>query len=136
MKIRQASHFDFPEIIEILEEFNLDMEELEPSQFVVCEFNESIVGVGRLRNSNETLELSSLGVLEDHRNKGIGKQIIHFLMNSAPSTPIFVVTEIPDYFSKHGFVICDQYPESVSKKLQRCLSELNCSNPVVMKHRI
>ncbi|MFM6984427.1 MAG: GNAT family N-acetyltransferase [Chitinophagaceae bacterium] len=132
-QIKLAEHFDLPDVIEILEELNLDMEDLDEDDWMVALVKDEIVGIGRLRYFEDACELASVGVLEDYRNQGIGSGIAKALIEGADSDVVYTVTEIPDYFSRLGFAASDSYPESISKKLQRCQSELNCSAPAVMK---
>jgi N-acetylglutamate synthase-like GNAT family acetyltransferase len=132
-QIKLAEHFDLPDIIEILEELNLDMEDLDEDDWMVAVLKEEIVGVGRLRYFEDACELASIGVLEEFRNQGIGTAIAKALLDDADLKEVYTVTEIPDYFSRLGFNASDKYPESMSQKLQRCKTELNCSKPAVMK---
>jgi len=132
-QIKLAEHFDLPDIIEILEELNLDMEDLDEDDWMLAVVKEEIVGVGRLRYYDEICELSSVGVIEEFRNMGIGKAIIKALIDDASIKSIYTVTEIPEYFALSGFTPTDVFPEDIDLKLQRCRKELNCSSPQVLK---
>ena len=99
--IKLAEHFDLPDIIEILEELNLDMEDLDEDDWMVAVVKDEIVGVGRLRFYDDACELSSVGVLEDFRQQGIGKAIIQALVSDASN--VYTVTEIPAFFALSGF---------------------------------
>lgn len=132
-QVKLAEHFDLPDIIEILEELNLDMEDLDEDDWMVAVLKEEIVGIGRLRYFEDACEMASIGVLEEYRNQGIGSAIAKALLDDADIKEVYTVTEIPNYFSRLGFAACDSFPESISQKLQRCKSELNCSAPAVMK---
>jgi N-acetylglutamate synthase-like GNAT family acetyltransferase len=109
------------------------MEDLDEDDWMVAVVKEEIVGVGRLRYYDDVCELSSVGVLEDYRNMGIGKAIIKALIDDASTKVIYTVTEIPEYFAQSGFALTDAFPEDIDLKLQRCRKELNCSSPQVMK---
>ena len=130
--IKLAEHFDLPDIIEILEELNLDMEDLDEDDWMVAVVKDEIVGVGRLRFYDDACELSSVGVLEDFRQEGIGKAIIQALVSDASNDAVYTVTEIPAFFALSGFTQTDAFPESIDYKLQRCRNELSCSSPQVM----
>ncbi len=132
-QIKLAEHFDLPDVIEILEELNLDMEDLDEDDWMVALVKGEIVGVGRLRYFEDACELASIGVLEDYRNLGIGSGIVKALLEATDTKQVYTVTEIPEYFSRTGFTTSDSFPESISQKLQRCKTELNCSKPAVMK---
>lgn len=132
-KIVAANGEDFPEIIELLEELNLDMEEIDTDQFLVCKTQDKILGAGRIRIHDDCLELCSLGVLENERGKGIGKNIANALIDSNKDSDIFLVTEIPSFFMKVGFVDCVDFPEVLNDKINRCKEIYSCSKPVVMQ---
>jgi N-acetylglutamate synthase-like GNAT family acetyltransferase len=133
MNFRQANHFDFPEIIEILEEINLDMEDLEPAQFVVGVLNDTVVGVGRIRSHDSCFELCSIGVLEEHRGKGFGKGIVQLLLKNCNEQKSYVVTDIPAFFEKFGFAITNELPDEIAAKRQMCISELGCNQAQVLE---
>ena len=131
--IRLADYSEIPDVIEILEELGLDMEDLDEDDWMLALVKGEVVGVARLRYYDDACELASLGVLEDFRNQGIGRGIAKALLNDTETKQVYTVTEIPEYFARLGFANTDSFPESISKKLQRCKTELNCSAPAVLK---
>lgn len=133
MHFRLATHFDFPEIIEILEELNLDMEEIEPGQFVVCEHEGVVIGTGRARSYDGFAEFCSIGVVMNHRRKGVGRGIVNLLLNINKGMQLYVVTEIPLFFEKFGFEHTEAFPEAIAQKKNRCLNELACNKALVLK---
>lgn len=131
-QISLADHYELPDVIEVLEELGLDMEDLDEDDWMVAKVNNEVVGVGRLRFYDDACELASIGVLEEHRGKGIGSSIINALLEQDDSEKVFVVTEIQSYFERFGFNITSDFPDSILQKLQRCSKELNCQSPSVM----
>lgn len=132
MPTSPASHLHFPEIIEILEDLHLDMDSIDPDQFVVCVTNDAVVGAGRIIEYDSSLELCSVGVLPEHRGIGIGRNIVEDLLRQYPEQPVYVVTDIPDFFARFGFTPVENFPEEIALKRQKCLSELDCHLAQVM----
>lgn len=132
MITRPADHFDFPEIIELLEELHLDLDHLDPEQFVVSLVDDAVVGAGRVLEYDNALELCSVGVLPDFRGKGIGRSIVRDLLKQYQGQSVYVVTDIPDFFSRFGFVPVEDFPDEIASKRQKCLSELDCQLAQVM----
>lgn len=131
-EISLADHYELPDVIEVLEELGLDMEDLDEDDWIVAKVKDEVVGVGRLRFYDDACELASIGVLEEHRGKGIGSAIIKALLEQDDVEKVYLVTEIQSYFERFGFNTTNEFPESISQKLQRCSKELNCQTPSVM----
>ncbi len=130
--IRLADYSEIPDVIEILEELGLDMEDLDEDDWMLAIVKGEVVGVARLRYYEDACELASLGVLEEHRGKKIGKAIVQTLLADAGVDEVFVVTDIADYFKSIGFNEVETYPQSIQDKYNRCLSELQCQSPKVL----
>ena len=130
--IQTATHHQLPDIIELLEMMNLDAEELDAEEFVVAHLDGEIIGIGRVRNYEDVLELCSIGVIESYRNKGIGTAIIQSLLSLYPEQSIYIVTEIPVFFKRFNFHETESFPESINEKVTRCKESYACERPVVM----
>ena len=132
-KILPALNTDLPDIIELLETLNLDMEEVHYSEFFVCKDKGELIAAGRVRQHEDGFyELCSLGVLEDYRGAGLGIDIVKALLQKHSLDTVYVVTEIPVYFEKSGFVLSNIKSESLQEKQKRCVEEYACGNPVFM----
>jgi N-acetylglutamate synthase-like GNAT family acetyltransferase len=132
-KILPALNTDLPDIIELLETLNLDMEEVHYSEFFVCKDKGELIAAGRVREYEDgVFELCSLGVLEDYRGAGVGIDIVKALLQKHSLDSVYVVTEIPTYFEKSGFVLSNVKSERLLDKQKRCVEEYACSNPVFM----
>lgn len=131
--IEAAAATDLPDIMEILEDINLDMEELHYTQFVLGKHRREVVGAGRIRlHTDGTAELCSLGVMEAFRGCGLGTHISKALLQAFPQRPLWVVSEIPDYFARFGFAPAADYPAVLADKLQRCQTQYACTAAQVM----
>ncbi|TFH05795.1 MAG: GNAT family N-acetyltransferase [Methanosarcina sp.] len=114
--IRKAEKKDLPAIQRLLSTYFLDMEELEPEDFVLAEKEGKVVGCAALirdtSNDKTFLELHSIAVHPNLRGKGIGTRLMEYLINTIdfPETPgasaceLYVRTTAPGFFEKLGFV--------------------------------
>lgn len=133
IQIEAAINTDLPDIMELLEDLNLDMEDLHYTQFLVVKDKGEMIAAGRIRLHEDGLpELCSLGVHPEYRSRGIGKGIVCGLLEKYPQSKVWLLSEIPDFFEKTGFVKTDELPEILEDKSRRCRELYACSNPVVM----
>lgn len=112
---------DFILVRQYIDEFKLDDNDLDINQFIVVKENECMLGFGRIKNNEGYAELSSLGVLNFQRNRGIGKALVKYFLAMTHPMPLYLVTIIPTYFEKLGFEIVEVYPPSINKKIESCL---------------
>ena len=85
LKIRNALNRDMPAIVQMIGEFQLDYENLQPQQFIVVEDGDVMVGFGRLQTYPDATDLGCVGVLHERRRQGIGKLIVDELIRRGPS---------------------------------------------------
>ena len=131
--IQAAHHTELPDILELLESLNLDMEDVHFSQFVVSRDKGELIAVARVYvHEDGTHELCSLGVLPDYRMRGIGTEILHFLQEKFHGTTLWAVSDIPQYFERCGFKPSSAFSAALAEKLKICKEELDCQNPVVL----
>ena len=103
------------------------------SEFFVCKDKGELIAAGRVREYEDgVFELCSLGVLEDYRGAGIGTDIVKALLQKHSLDSVYVVTEIPEFFEKTGFVKSTHKSEYLQDKLKRCVEEYACKNPIIM----
>lgn len=122
IRILPALESDFPEIVTLAARFDLDSEDIAWNQFIVAKNGSSLIGFGRLRNytgPQAFIEVATVGVLPEERNKGVGTAIVNELIRKGPSR-IYVTCVIPDFFSKFGFKTVKQYPSALQKKVDFC----------------
>ena len=120
--ISTASESDFAEIIQLATRFDLDTEGVEWGQFMVAKQDTSIIGFGRLRfysGSEQCMEVATVGVVPEERNKGVGSAIVNELIRKGPHE-IYVTCVIPAFFEKLGFKTVKQYPSVLQKKVDFC----------------
>lgn len=131
--IQKATESEFSLIKQLINCYELDNTDLNMSQFLVANYNNELVGFGRVKKHKECDELCSLGVIETMRCQGIAKLLVKFTVEMSVR-PMYVVCIIPDYFKKLGFVVVPQFPKEIEDKLNYCTSELQVPEKyVVMK---
>jgi N-acetylglutamate synthase-like GNAT family acetyltransferase len=122
---------DWEKVEHLAESLGLDKYDMHPAQFKVCKSGNEVLGIGRFKKHPDCMELCTLGVVETHRNKGIGSALVEALLMKVGS-PVYIVTEIPVYFEKLGFARGGEGIVSLEKKRNICLNELSCEQPVIM----
>ena len=138
MEIYRAKEEDRPYVEEKLQKYLLDSTNLELQQFFVAKDNDKVVAFGRVIDHGEFFEIASLGVDYYHRQKGIGKKMLLFLIGEAkrksPKKPIYVVTHVPEFLKKGGFEEVNICPECLQYKRNN-VCKLDNSKIKIMKHR-
>lgn len=135
ISLSQASDRDFKLITHYVEKFELDGRDMNAAQFMVAKQQQHLLGFGRIRKHPDCDEYCTLGILEEHRSKGIGQLITKGIVAVA-TQPLFLVCIIPSYFEPFGFkMISEGIPEPVRAKLAYCTSSLSVPEEyVVMKY--
>ena len=118
IRVRQATNRDMPCIVQMIGEFHLDYENLQPQQFIVVEDGTVMIGFGRLKPYPDATELGCVGVLHERRKQGIGKLIVDDLIARGPRE-VWITTDLPEYFRPMGFTESEHVPESIARKLDR-----------------
>lgn len=130
-RITNCSEAHFDEIGQYIKAYELDNRALKREEFLIAAQEEQLLGFGRIRQHSDCSELCSLGVLEAVRLCGIGSALVKALAAKA-KPPLFLACIIPSFFEPLGFQICDQYPASMSDKLDYCHSTLPVTEPYVV----
>ncbi len=126
-----ATHFKL--VKKYIKNFELDDRELKQKEFLVAISNGNLLGFGRIREHEGFSEMCSLGIIENAREKGIGKLISMALIKKATQS-IYLACIIPNYFKALGFKVCRKFPEGMQQKLDYCTDSLPVpENYVVMK---
>lgn len=123
VNVSQCQETDFAEVEKLIELLQLDNNDLNYNQFLVAKYQDKIIGFGRLRNYSSSNELCSLGVVEPHRFKGVGTELAKSLIKRS-NKPLFVVTIIPSFFNRLGFIETSTFPVEIGQKISYCTSSL------------
>ena len=122
--VRQATEADFPFIRDTVQRLRLDGEDLRPEQFIVAHRGGRIVAFGRIKPYRRTYELGCVAVVEDERNRGLGRRMVEELVRRFPQRRVYVTTDIPEYFERLGFVRTSALPRELSEKIGRVEGKL------------
>jgi amino-acid N-acetyltransferase len=107
--IRKARKSDLLAIQRLLSTYFLDMEELEPEDFILAEVDGKITGCAALIRSESSgedfLEIHSIAVHPNFRGKGIGTRLFKHLLTTIGDSAcnIYVRTTAPVFFEKINF---------------------------------
>lgn len=135
MIIRKAKLSDMKAIDEIAMRFDLDSNDTEASQFIVAEDNGKIAAFGRIWRHPDTIELGTVGVVEEYRGKGLAKKLVAELLSTVKEKDVYLTTLIPGFFEQFGFVkLNTPAPGSMIRKAEWCegCRKIGCT---VMKKR-
>ena len=109
--------------------------------FVVAELDGKVIGCACLYIYQTGLaEIRSVGVQSDIQGKGQGKAMIQYLLEQARHIElkrVIVLTRVPDFFAKLGFVKTDMggLPEKVIKDCDICPKKQACDE-VAMEYLV
>jgi len=115
ISIRQPNETEFVEVRNHLKKFVLDSSEATKEQFKVLLYDDKLAAFGRLKQRNDGVELCSVGVVEEYRGKKLGEAIVKDIL-SIVKTDVYLVTVIPNFFKKLGFIETKEYPASLQHK--------------------
>ena len=114
IKIEKAQECDWPYIKEKLKKYVLDGTDGQWHQFFVAKLDGKTVGFARIIERGNAIEIASVGVDYYQRKKGVGKNLLKFLIEKAkelyPNKPIFGVTHRPGFLAPFGFKEVEDAP--------------------------
>lgn len=102
MYLRKGKKSDTNAIYEIALKYDLESDDMNLEEFIVAEENNNIIGFGRLKVHPDAVELGTIGVVEEYRNRGVATTIVNELLKKTNSD-IYLTTLIPKFFEKFGF---------------------------------
>lgn len=124
--IRKAKPVDMWLIFLFIIRGRLDPSQLKWQQFLVVEYDGSLVAFGQLRNFKFAQELGSLFVVPAYRNQGLGTFIIQHLI--AQSTqPVYLKClkhQLKFFYAQRGFIPISYEELPLSLKSKFRLSQL------------
>lgn len=127
------SEQDFDQIKVLADRKELDFTDVRKEQFFAIHDDDNVIGFARIRNREGIKELCTVGVKKACRNKGIGAELIGFATHREKD--LYVITIIPDYFKKFGFVEIYDIPSVFNDKLENSAFWHGYGTPVVMQHK-
>jgi len=131
--IKKPNEKEYAQVLQHVEEFWLDDSCMKPEQFSIISDNGKVIAFARIKEYADAVELGTLGVAKEFRGKGFGSKLVNHLLNEAKSD-IYVVTTIFKFNANLGFVLTDEYPESIQHKIDTCCKDYHVDEPYfVMK---
>lgn len=119
LQIRRAKDGDWPAISEILERLDLAHSSLSIENFHVAESAGRIVGFAHLESFGPSLYLSAVGVVENLRKKGIGRQLVDGVL-AGQDKNTYIYTYVPEFFSRLEFRPSKPPPEIPGRGIYDC----------------
>jgi N-acetylglutamate synthase-like GNAT family acetyltransferase len=134
-QVREARIEDLPAIEELVDSVGGDLEDLEAAQFVVAlDYEQRVIGCGRLKPYPGFCELASIAVKDDWRASGVGRAVVSQLLTSHQG-PVYLICEddVVDFFRRFGFdlVPTSEMQPGLQSKWERYVTEVGHLN--VMK---
>ena len=113
--LRPAVEEDFPVIVELIREVQINPMGLDWRRFVVAVDGSGMMrGCGQLKpHGKEIVELASIAVVPSDRGKGIARAIIEYLIAKAPRTLYLTCRSgLQSFYEKWGFrvIVLDEMP--------------------------
>ncbi len=102
MKIRAAQPEDYPEILELLRELELDYPTRDLTRFQVGELEGKILAIAELKEFDNFCLLSCVGVREDLQGSGLGLKLVNQVLQDVRKD-VYLYTLVPGFFRKAGF---------------------------------
>jgi len=136
MVFKQPDKNEFEQVKQLVEEFWLFNENMQPKQFSILSDKGRVIAFGRLIEHSEATELCTMGVAKEFQKKGLGEKMVEHLIRMA-KRDVYLVTILPGFFAKSGFKVVQDYPDSLRKKVEICTKEYHVEEPYfVMKCNI
>ena len=130
---KQPDEQEFEQVKQMVEEFWLVNENMQPEQFRIISDNGKVIAFARFKEKDDATELGTLGVAKALRRKGWGSKIVLHLLGLA-KRDVYVVTTLFEFNAKLGFNLVHTYPESIRKNLETCRCDYYVPEPYfVMK---
>ena len=130
MYVRDAKNRDEVWLLDNIEEMGLDETAFRSRDYVIAmdEHENERAGFGRIRihksDGDEVCELTSIGVLEEWREQGVGAHVIERLVKTAQDKGfdiVYTLTSETDYLAQFGFEPME--PTNLPGVLRRRLGE-------------
>lgn len=143
MTIRKASITELPWINDRYDEIGFVRSDFDNEFIAIAYDNEQKVGMGRLVSVLDNVkELGGMYVADDHRKKGIARQIVLFLLEQhAPSDTIYCLAfkHLTEFYKSCGFVDI-KYPETtptqITSKIDWCEAQYPHGNTLLVINEV
>jgi N-acetylglutamate synthase-like GNAT family acetyltransferase len=117
--IREPDGAEFEMVKNYAKEYWLDDEGVDKKQFKVLLYDNKLAAFGRIKEHKDSTELCTIGVVEKYRGKKLGEALVKGFI-SGIKHDVYLVTVIPSFFHRMGFMETTKYPQSIREKTDRC----------------
>jgi N-acetylglutamate synthase-like GNAT family acetyltransferase len=122
MVFKQPDEKEFEQVKKLVEDFWLDNANMQTEQFKVLSDKGKVFAFGRLREHADATELCTMGVAKEFQKNGLGEKMVKHLQSIA-KRDVYLVTVLPEFFKKQGFLLVKQYPASLQRKIDMCAKD-------------
>ena len=138
VQIRDATPEDIKEIKRILSFYFLEIEKVEKNlpEFKVAVLDKKIVGCACL-DIGDIVELRSIAVLPNYRNRGIGSRLVDAVLHHASglTDTVYLRTTSPVFFEKKGFMkLADEEKKVIWRDCVTCDKFIICRQTVMKRN--
>lgn len=112
LRIRAAQPEDYPEILDLLRELELDYPARDLTRFQVGELEGRILAIAELKEYDDFCLLSCVGVREDLQGSGLGLKLVNQVLRDIRKD-VYLYTLVPGFFKKAGFVEATSPPAAL-----------------------
>ena len=131
--IKKPDEKEYEQVLELVEKFWLDNINMDREQFTVISDNGKVLAFARMKEYPDAVELGTLGVAKEFRDKGYGSKLVKHLLDEAKGE-VYVVTTMFKFNANLGFVTVQEYPDSIKQKVNVCAKDFHVAEPYfVMK---
>jgi len=136
---RKPKKKELEKIQEILEENKLDAVDLNQHKMLIVERKKKMVGMIRYKDvDKDVYELASLWVDSKHRGKGLGRDLVLWMLKKLKKGKVYAVPapELRDWAGAMGFHEVKGTPKGLEEKAAWCAEIHSDEAPVFMVHRL
>jgi N-acetylglutamate synthase-like GNAT family acetyltransferase len=106
-RLHPASEKEAKAIRDLIRKVNINPLDLDWHRFVLAvDEQENIIACGQLKpHGAEIIELASIAVVPEWRNRGVARQVIEYLLEKAPPGPIYLTCRsgLGSLYERFGF---------------------------------
>ncbi|MCS3923512.1 GNAT family N-acetyltransferase [Methanosalsum natronophilum] len=132
LNIRCCDESDRSSIVRLVSTYFLNIEDIPIEDFFLAESNSSVIGCIALI-FNPFPEIHTIAIAPNHRGKGIGRQLINYVLEQTPKEHKYIYAKTYDnaFFSRVGFEEVDlNYKKVLWRKCASCCLFNKCTKKV------
>ena len=116
MLVRAAQPADYPKVLDLLKDLELDYPARNLSRFFVGEIKGLLIGIAELKELDAFWLLSCVGIRENLQGGGFGRALVAPLLEPLKKD-VYLYTLVPGFFEKLGFIEAKSPPPTLPPRL-------------------